>query len=82
VLLETGVGPYADFESEVTQKLQELYFENDYLKGESERVEINNYAILKPKFEQRLVLRDTLESLYESNLKGLSKDMQLLTLKI
>jgi hypothetical protein len=51
VLIETGLGPRTDFESEVEQKLQELYFENDYLKEETQRVEFNNYALLKPKFE-------------------------------
>lgn len=82
VLLETGLGPRPDFESEIEQKLQELYFENDYLKGESERIELNNYALLKPRFESKLALRDTLESLYEGTVKGLSKEMQLLTLKL
>jgi len=38
VLIETGVGPRPDFESEIEQKLQELYFENDFLKNEAERV--------------------------------------------
>ena len=82
VLIETGLGPRTDFESEVEQKLQELYFENDYLKEETQRVEFNNYALLKPKFEQKLTLRDMLESLYEGKIKGMSKEMQLLTLKL
>lgn len=82
VLLEYDLGPRPDYESEIEQKLQELYFENDYLKGETERVEFNNYSVLKPKFESKLMLRDTLESLYEGKIKSLSKEMQLLTLKL
>jgi hypothetical protein len=45
-------------------------------------VEFNNYSVLKPKFESKLMLRDTLESLYEGKIKSLSKEMQLLTLKL
>jgi hypothetical protein len=82
VLIETGVGPRPDFESEIEQKLQELYFENDFLKNEAERVELNNYALLRPRFESKLALRDTLENLYEGKIKGLTKEMQLLTLKL
>jgi len=44
--LEYGLGPKPDFENEIEQKLQELYFENDYLKYETERVTLNNAGVL------------------------------------
>jgi hypothetical protein len=46
VLLEYGLGPKPDYENEIEQKLQELYFENDYLKYETERVTLNNAGVL------------------------------------
>lgn len=82
VLQRYGLGPRPDYEGEIEQCLQELYFENDFLKYETERVAVNNAGVLKPRFEAKLTLRDTLESLYEGRLKGMSKEMQLLTLKL
>lgn len=82
VLQRYSLGPRPDYEAEIEQKLQELYFENDFLKYETERVAVNNAGILKPRFESKLTLRDTLESLYEGRLQGMSKEMQCLTLKL
>jgi hypothetical protein len=51
------------------------------LNDENERVLVQNNELIKPRFEAKLTLRDTIDSLYEGHIKGLSKEMQLLSLK-
>ena len=81
MIVETELGARPGFVDEIEQKQQMLYFENSYLREESARVKEQVNGVIKPRFEQKLNVRDTLEKLYDGQVKSLSKDVQMTTLK-
>jgi len=65
ILVEHKVGPKLDFVDDVEQKLQDLYFENCYLEEKYAATEAKLKDVLKPKFEGKLYLRNTLDELLD-----------------
>ena len=82
IFQRTGSGPRNDFLSEIQTKIDTTQLETLFYQTKTKQAHLKVDGVLKPRWESKLCLRDTLQTIYDAEVKGQSRELSLRSLKI
>ena len=70
IFKKTGSGPRENFQGEIMTKVDTMQLETLFYQTKTKQAQLKIDGVLKPRWESKLTLRDTLQRIYDAEVKN------------